>query len=635
MSDQSETSEQAVEEAAERKKRYKKSLNLPRTDFPMKANLAQNEPQTQKRWSSLGLYERIQTARAGAERFVFHDGPPYANGSIHVGHLLNRVLKDFVVRSRTMMGRDCPFVPGWDCHGLPIEHRVMTELQEKGKLETLNDLPDDTRRMAIRRECRKYAAKYQKIQAEQMKRLLTLADFDNPYLTMRPEYEAAALEVFAGLVEQGLVYRDLKPVHWSIANQTALAEAELEYRNRVDPSVYVAFDAVDPTVVGHAFDVEVDEPVGFLIWTTTPWTLPANLLIAVHKDLKYSLVRMKGRLLVVAEGLVEAVCRVAGAEAKTLGETVGFNLLEMRYRHPFLERPFPERAGRIVAADYVTLEDGTGLVHTAPGHGHDDYITGLAEDLEVYNPVLDDGTFDDSVPEWLHGMSVWDANETVPDRLRDSGHLIAAADYEHSYPHDWRSKTPVIFRGTEQWFVAVDRAMKRDGKSLRAAALEASHGEIRFIPEWGEKRLAGMLESRPDWCISRQRSWGLPIPSFRRADGEVFLTAASVRAVARRSAARAATPGSSTRPPSCWPATTRAATPTLRTTSTSARCRRCTTSSTCGSSPARRGASRWSSAAAASPSTSIWRARISTVAGSSPRCSAASAPRACRPTRRS
>jgi isoleucyl-tRNA synthetase len=532
MNDQTQTTERAAELAAERKKRYKQSLNLPKTGFPMKANLAQNEPQTQKRWAAQGLYERIQEARAGKDRFVFHDGPPYANGSIHAGHLLNRVLKDLVVRSRIMMGQDCPFVPGWDCHGLPIEHRVLTELQEKGKLEALNDLPDDSRRMAIRRECQKYAAKYQKLQARQMLRLLTLADFENPYLTMRPEYEVAALEVFATLVGQGLVYRDLKPVHWSIANQTALAEAELEYRDRVDPSVYVAFDALDPAVVGHAFDVEVDEPVGFLIWTTTPWTLPANLLIAVHKDLKYSLVRLGDRLLVVADGLVDAVCRAADADAKKLGETVGFNLVDMRYRHPLTDRAFPDRAGRIVAADYVTLEDGTGLVHTAPGHGHDDYLTGLAEGVEIYTPVLDDGTFDDTVPEWLQGVSVWDANETVPDRLRDSGHLIAAADYEHSYPHDWRSKTPVIFRGTEQWFVAVDREMPRDGKSLRGAALEASHNGIRFIPEWGKKRLAGMLESRPDWCISRQRSWGLPIPSFRTEDGEVFLTAASVRAVA-------------------------------------------------------------------------------------------------------
>ena len=513
--------------AAERKKRYKKSLNLPKTSFPMKANLAQNEPQSQKRWQAMGLYERVLEARQGAEPFRFHDGPPYANGSIHVGHLLNRVMKDFVVRTQSLAGHSCPFVPGWDCHGLSIEHKVMTELQEKGKLEALNALDDDTRRMAIRRECRRYAEKFQKLQSEQMKRLSTLADYHNPYLTMSPEFEQATLEVFARMVDQGLVYRDLKPVHWSIANETALAEAELEYIDRTDPSVYVAFEAEDSAMIGHHFDVEVDEPVSFLIWTTTPWTLPANLLIAVHKDFKYLLVRLKGKLLVLAAELAERVAAAADDELEVLGETVGFNLVGATYRHPFVERQ-----GRLVAAAYVTLEDGTGLVHTAPGHGHEDYQTGLAEGTEIYSPVQGDGTFDDTVPDWLVGKSVWEANELIPPRLADSGHLIAADDYEHSYPHDWRSKTPVIFRATEQWFTAVDRASSETGRSLREGALEAAHEGIEFIPGWGRKRMTGMLESRPDWCLSRQRSWGLPIPAFRTADGRVFLTAASVRAVA-------------------------------------------------------------------------------------------------------
>jgi isoleucyl-tRNA synthetase len=517
----------ATDPAQERKKRYKQSLNLPRTSFPMKANLGQNEPQSQKRWAEAGLYERVLAARADGEPFVFHDGPPYANGSIHVGHLLNRVLKDFVVRTRALAGRHCPFVPGWDCHGLPIEHRVMTELQQKGKLDKLNELAEDDRRMAVRRECQRYAARYQKIQAEQMQRLSTLADYDHPYLTMAPEFERAALGVFAEMVAQGLVYRALKPVHWSIANETALAEAELEYIDRVDPSVYVAFEAEDPAVVGHLFDVEVDEPVDFLIWTTTPWTLPANLLIAVHRDFTYALARLGGRLLVVADERLAAVGAAAGQTPEKLGETVGFDLLGQTYRHPFLER-----TGRIVAADYVTLEDGTGLVHTAPGHGHEDYLTGLAEGTEIYSPVRGDGTFDDTVPEWLRGVSVWEGNRLIQDRVRASGHLVAADDYHHAYPHDWRSKTPVIFRCTEQWFVAVDRETPRDGRSLRAAALEASGGGIEFIPAWGQKRLDGMLRARPDWCISRQRSWGLPIPSFRLPDGRVFLTAASVRAVA-------------------------------------------------------------------------------------------------------
>ncbi|MCZ6727590.1 MAG: class I tRNA ligase family protein, partial [Acidobacteria bacterium] len=384
----------ALDRAAQRKKRYKQSLNLPKTAFPMKANLAQNEPQSQKRWQAMGLYERLLEAREGAEPFVFHDGPPYANGSIHVGHLLNRVLKDFVVRSQSLMGRSCPFIPGWDCHGLPIEHKVMTELQDKGELDKLNELDDDARRMAIRRESRRYAARFQKLQTSQMKRLSTLADYDNPYLTMTPVYEQAALEVFAEMVAQGIVYRDLRPVHWSIAHETALAEAELEYFDRTDPSVHVAFDAIDPVMVGHLFDVEIDELVSFLIWTTTPWTLPANLMIAVHKDFKYSLVRLGGKLLVMADELVEHVAAKADAMAEKLGETVGFDLLGQTYRHPF-----GDREGRIVAADYVTLEDGTGLVHTAPGHGHEDYLTGLAEGTEIYSPVRGDGTFDDTVAD--------------------------------------------------------------------------------------------------------------------------------------------------------------------------------------------------------------------------------------------
>lgn len=516
-----------------RKKIYKKTLNLPKTGFPMKANLGQNEPQSRKRWEGQDLYRQVLAARAEGEGFVFHDGPPYANGSIHVGHLLNRVLKDLVVRSQALAGRHCPFIPGWDCHGLPIEHKVMTELSDKGKLDRLNDLPDDARRMAIRRECRRYAERFQKLQTEQMKRLSTLADYEHPYLTLSPEFERATLEVFAEMVSQGLVYRALKPVHWSIANETALAEAELEYYDRTDPSVYVAFEADDSVVVGHLFDVEVDEPVSFLIWTTTPWTLPANLLVAVQKDFKYALVRLDGKLLVVADELVGTVAEIVDAKAEKLGETTGFNLLGQTYGHPFIERSPSEQHGRLVHADYVTLEDGTGLVHTAPGHGQEDYQTGLAEGTEIYSPVRGDGTFDDSVPEWLRGVSVWDANTLIKQRLADSGHLVASNDYLHSYPHDWRSKTPVIFRCTEQWFIAVDQETPRDGKSLRRAALDAVGEQIEFFPAWGSKRLTGMLESRPDWCLSRQRSWGLPIPAFRLADGTPFLTAASVRAVAQ------------------------------------------------------------------------------------------------------
>ncbi len=514
---------------------YKSTLNLPKTDFAMKANLAQAEPQTVKRWQDERLYDAVQEARADAPMFSFHDGPPYANGSIHLGHLLNKVLKDIVVRARLMDGMRVPYVPGWDCHGLPIEHKVVTEMNEKGKLQKVLELPDDQRRMVIRRECQAYAEKFVKLQAGQMQRLLTLADYANPYLTMKPAFEGAVLEDFAELVEQGLVMRALKPVHWSIANRTALAEAELEYEDRQDLSVYVDFEAADREAVERAFGCELDCTPSFTIWTTTPWTLPANLAIAVHPDYRYAVVEVDGNLAIMASDLVAKVTKLAGSErVNVVTETDGAKLVGLRYRHPFCDRE-----GRVVAADYVTLEDGTGLVHTAPGHGAEDYRTGLKEGLDTYCPVRDDGTYDDTVPAWLRGKSGWDANKEVTEHLRQSGHLYHDHVFTHSYPHDWRSKTPVIFRATEQWFIGVDRATKRDGKSLRALALDATgkdaaQGGVDFVPAWGRNRMRGMLESRPDWCISRQRAWGLPIPAFRTESGEVLLTAATVRAVAKR-----------------------------------------------------------------------------------------------------
>jgi isoleucyl-tRNA synthetase len=514
---------------------YKSTLNLPKTEFAMKANLAQAEPQTVKRWQDEGLYAAVQHARAGAPLFAFHDGPPYANGSIHLGHLLNKVLKDIVVRARLMDGMRVPYVPGWDCHGLPIEHKVVTEMNEKGKLQKVMELPDDQRRMVIRRECQAYAEKFVNLQAGQMQRLLTLADYADPYLTMKPAFEGAVLEDFADLVEQGLVSRALKPVHWSIANRTALAEAELEYEDREDLSVYVDFEAEDREAVERAFGCELDCTPSFTIWTTTPWTLPANLAIAVHPDHRYAVAEVDGNLAIMASDLLAKVTKLAASEkVRVVAECDGSKLVGLAYRHPFCDR-----TGRVVAADYVTLEDGTGLVHTAPGHGAEDYRTGLKEGLPTYCPVRDDGTYDDTVPEWLRGMSVWDANREVTERLRQSGHLYHDHAFTHSYPHDWRSKTPVIFRATEQWFIGVDRPTCRDGRSLRTMALDATgkdaaQGGVDFVPAWGRNRMRGMLESRPDWCISRQRAWGLPIPAFRTDSGEVLLTPASVRAVAKR-----------------------------------------------------------------------------------------------------
>ncbi|MBX3379163.1 MAG: isoleucine--tRNA ligase [Phycisphaeraceae bacterium] len=551
------------------KSRYRATLNLPQTAFPMKANLVQNEPATLKRWEKIKLYDKVRASRAGKPKYNFHDGPPYANGSIHLGHLMNKVLKDLVVRSRTMQGFDCPYVPGWDCHGLPIEHKVMTELVESKKIDKLLTLTDDQRRIAVRRECQKHAEKYHKLHTQQMTRLLTLADYEHPYMTMKPEYEAGVLEVLADLLEHGLVYRALKPVHWSIANETALAEAELEYMDREDLSVYVDFEAADPEAVYDAFGLPPHDPddqesakaepgkrpgqrPSFTIWTTTPWTLPANLAIAVNPDFEYALVFVDGNVTVMAKDLVEKVTKAAKSEDVTVLATApGTKLVGLRYRHPFVDlakhegvasEAFDLRGAKrdavftVMGAEYVTLEDGTGLVHTAPGHGAEDFQTGQREGLPVYCPVTHNGKYDPTVPQWLRGQSIWDANQKIADRLRDSGHLFYSHKFTHSYPHDWRSKTPVIFRCTEQWFVGVERKFEASpgapAETLRQSSLDATAKDVAFVPEWGRNRMRGMLESRPDWCISRQRAWGLGIPSFTTPDGKSIMTATITRAVA-------------------------------------------------------------------------------------------------------
>ncbi len=511
------------------KRSYKETLNLPKTAFAMKANLVQNEPASVKRWLEMNLYQKLRDARLGRPRYVFHDGPPYANGSIHMGHLLNKVMKDLVVRSRSMMNFDVPYTPGWDCHGLPIEHKVMQEAGDKAR---------SMEPYQIRRKCKESAEKFIKLQKGQMQRLLTIADYDKPYVTMAPGYEAAVLEVFAKMVEKGLVYRALKPVHWSIENRTALAEAELEYDDREDTSVYVMFEVVNKDALPKPWiEAMTGGRVHLMIWTTTPWTLPANMAVALHPRYDYALYRFthqgQSKYAILARDLGQKVLAKAGSDVVELGTCRGENLMGLRYQHPFIERTSP-----VVTAEYVTLEDGTGLVHTAPGHGVEDYQTGLKNNLTIYCPVKEDGTFDDTVPQWLRepgepGVNVWKANGLVVEKLRSTGNLFFDHKFMHSYPHDWRGKTPTIFRATEQWFVGVDHAPKDQGAALRTLALDAVKDKVKFQPAWGQNRLRGMLETRPDWCISRQRAWGLPIPAFYNTKGESLLTAASVLAVSK------------------------------------------------------------------------------------------------------
>jgi isoleucyl-tRNA synthetase len=516
---------------ASEKKNYKTTLNLPQTAFPMQASLVQNEPKRLAQWQEGRLYEKLITERKshGKGLWVLHDGPPFANGDIHIGHLINKTLKDVILRFRSLQGYETPYVPGWDCHGLPIEHKIQEQF--KGKLREMSTVD-------VRRHCFDYAQKYAKIQSEQFQRLGILGEWNNPYLTMKPEYEAETLEVFARFVEAGLVYKQLKPVPWSVANQTALADAELEYKDVEDPSVYVEFPVAAGTEVAKAFEV----PVYFLVWTTTPWTLPANLAIAVGPQVRYAFVEYtragERRVGIVAEELRKQVFEIGkeAGDVKVLEYSLSGEELAQRaeYLHPFIEYKGP-----IVLADYVTTTDGTGLVHTAPGHGEDDYVTGVKHGLQIYSPVLANGRFDETVPEFIRGKTTKEGNTLITEELTRCGRLFATQNIVHSYPHDWRSKTPILFRATEQWFISIDRPFLAAGesgepRSLRQRATGACEKGIEFVPAWGQARIGGMLASRPDWCISRQRAWGLPIPVFYNEKGEALLTPQSVRAVAKR-----------------------------------------------------------------------------------------------------
>jgi isoleucyl-tRNA synthetase len=567
---------------------YKNTLNLPRTDFPMKADLVAREPQRLQKWEQAGLYGRIQAARAGAQKFVLHDGPPFANGDVHIGTALNKILKDIVVKYKSARGFNAPYVPGWDCHGLPIEHKVSQELRKAGgaKVGGAGGVADGGAGVPpaagsagvspaatfdaaiIRNACDAYARKYIDIQRTQFKRLGVLGDWENPYLTLNKEYEADELRLFADIVEKGFVYRGKKPVYWSIPCRTALAEAEVEYQEHISPSVFVKF-----RVKG--------EPNTFiLIWTTTPWTLPANLAVAFNSTFSYSLVHVgtTGESYIVSTMLLGALAEKCGWDYQIVRSIEGTELAGCEYEHPFCNR-----TGRLFAGDaFVTNDTGTGFVHIAPGHGLEDYNLGRQVGLPIYSPVDDDGRLaatndlppDQQIGPELAGKSILEkgdgrseANEAVLALLREKERLVHSEPYAHSYPFCWRSKTPVIFRAMDQWFIRIDHqlpewateldvpaaiafeqgdrgetmtgfdALKHSQTAvaigtLRHKALFTIEADVQWVPDWGKNRIDGAVKTRPDWCISRQRTWGVPIPAFYDAQGGAILDAAVVRNVA-------------------------------------------------------------------------------------------------------
>ncbi|MFP4399059.1 MAG: isoleucine--tRNA ligase [Desulfonatronovibrio sp.] len=469
---------------------YKKTLNLPKTTFPMRANLTQNEPRMLEFWDKTNAYQQMVDANRKGTPYVLHDGPPYANGHIHMGTAMNKVLKDFIVKSRNMQGYRAEYVPGWDCHGLPIEHKVAQDLKAKNKV-----VPP----IVIRKICREYASKFLDIQRKEFIRLGVMGEWQKPYQTMHPSYEAATARELGNFIKTGSVIRGKKPIYWCIDCETALAEAEVEYAEHTSPSIYVAFPVTDPEIKNIFPQAEPDRTYA-VIWTTTPWTLPGNTAVAVHPELEYSLVKSADKYFILASDLVKECAEIFGWEDFEVLATVnGSKLQGVKAAHPFIDRESP-----VVLADYVTLETGTGLVHTAPGHGREDYETGQKYGLEVLSPLDDQGRFLEEI-EFLAGYNVYEANPLVVERLKGRGLLLAEKRLSHSYPHCWRCKKPVIFRATTQWFVAMDKT------GLRRRALEAIMNQVQWIPSWGRQRIYSMIENRPDWCISRQRNWGVPI----------------------------------------------------------------------------------------------------------------------------
>lgn len=469
---------------------YSKTVNLPQTDFPMKANLPQREPEILKKWETEKTYEFIQNSRKEDKLYILHDGPPYANGHIHIGHALNKILKDIIIKHKTMMGYKAPYVPGWDCHGLPIELQVTKKLGDKAK-----EMP----KSEIRQLCREYAQEFIDIQKKEFKQLGVLGNYDNPYKTMTNEYESTIVRKLGMLFKEGFIFKGKKPIYWCPTCETALAEAEVEYGDHTSTSVFVKFK-VDPDSIADIKGID-KENTFVIIWTTTPWTLPANLAVCFHPDFEYSAFRFEKEYFILADGLSEQFEKETGLNKS---DSVKLKIAEVEALS--VNHPFINRKSSVVFGTHVTLEQGTGIVHTAPGHGAEDYMVGLENGLDIFCPVDHAGKYTDDYPE-MKGVHVFKANGMVVDLIKENGTLIHQHEISHSYPHCWRCKKPLIFRATEQWFFGVDR------NNLRSDALKAVDN-TKWIPKWGESRFRAMVESRPDWCLSRQRSWGVPIPSF-------------------------------------------------------------------------------------------------------------------------
>ncbi|MBI3543939.1 MAG: class I tRNA ligase family protein, partial [Deltaproteobacteria bacterium] len=477
---------------------YKSTLNLPQTDFPMKAGLPEREPIRVKQWEGDKTYARMVGKRHGRPKFTFHDGPPYANGNIHLGHTLNKVLKDIVVKYKNMSGFQCDFIPGWDCHGLPIELGVEKKLRDEKKDKASLSKVD------IRKLCKEYALTYIGKQREQFKRLGCFGDWDNPYLTMSDDYVANIVRELGRISKTGNLYKGNKPVYWCANDATALADAEIEYADHSSPSIYVKFYLQPESLkkLPKLAAAAGSKKVAVVIWTTTPWTLPANLAISLHPEFEYAAVDTGTDVVIVAEGLRERVFAETGLKGATIAKLKGTEFEYLKADHPFMNR-----SSLLILGEHVTLEAGTGAVHTAPGHGVDDYRVGMKYKLEVLAPVDARGRFTDEVPLWK-GLKVFEANKPIIEHLTASGHLVKMTEIKHSYPHCWRCNKPVIFRATPQWFIGMDGATK-----LRQRAVEQIH-KVEWIPGWGINRILGMVEGRPDWCISRQRVWGVPITVF-------------------------------------------------------------------------------------------------------------------------